>query len=77
MLGTEQATLEQNSWISGFYESMRLQNFEAELSTLPASILYLAVTPSAITIDFSFSQEKQFQSPVLDLLIFEIGSHLG
>lgn len=59
MLGTVQAALEQNSWISGFCESMWLRDFETELSTLPAPILYLAVTLSAITIDFSFFPGKR------------------
>lgn len=71
MLGTAQAALEQNPWISGFYESMWLGNFEAEWLTLPTPILYLADILSAITIEFSF-----FQSPVLYFFIFETGSHL-
>lgn len=58
MLGATQAALEQNSWISGFYEPMWLRNSEAELTTLLAPILYLAVILSAITIDSVSSQER-------------------
>lgn len=58
MLGTAQAALEQNPWISGFSESTWLGNFEAEWLTLSVPILYLADSLSAITIAFSYFQGK-------------------
>lgn len=76
MLGTARAAREQNPWISGFYESMWLGNFEAEWLTLPAPFFtWLAFfLPSPLS--SVSSQEKQFRSPVLYFFIFETGSHL-